>query len=268
MRSYLMLLFIHLSFFTNSQTLQHDWENYIVSVDGRPVSINVDLGLYSFAPIKERSFVIILRTKLKNPDSKGMPYPEEYATLLTMEETLIVDLGKETGAMLTGRYTQRGLREFYFYAPDTIGYNIGVHRAMKNFPDYEWLSQAKEDKKWDNYFTVLYPSPIDLLRINSRRQIEKFNKNGDKKTSNTSIIYSFSFTSFKEREQFLRNLTWQGFEIISMPEIEDYKTNKFNLQLKREAKLDLVWIEQFVVPLFRFSQKYGGKFHDWKLASE
>ena len=268
MRRYLILLFIHLSFFTNSQTLQHDWENYIVSVDGRPVSINVDLGLSSIAPIKERPFVVILRTKLKNPDSKGMPYPDEYATLLTMEETLIAELGKEIGAMITGRFTQRGLREFYFYAPDTIGYNIGVNRAMKNFPDYEWLSQAKEDRKWDNYFTVLSPSPIDLLRINSRRQIEKMNKNGDRKKENISIVYSFSFSSFKEREQFLRNLTWQGFEIISMPEIEDYKTNKFNLELKRNAKPDLVWIEQFIVPLSRFAQKYGGRFHGWIQASE
>ena len=263
MRRYLILFFIHVSFFTNSQTLQHDWENYIVSVDGRPVSINVDIGLSKFAPIKERPFVIILRTKLKNPDTKGMPYPDEYATLLTMEETLIAELGKETGAMLVGRFTQRGLREFYFYAPDTIGFESSVNKAMKNFPDYEWLSRAKEDKKWDNYFTVLYPSSVDLLRINSRRQIDKMNKDGDRKNENIPLIYSFSFSSFKEREQFLRNLTWQGFEITSMPEMEDYKTNKFNLELKRDAKPDLAWIEQFIVPLSLFAQKYGGKFHGW-----
>jgi hypothetical protein len=54
--------FLHLSLFSQSQKIQHDWENKVLAVDGKPVSVNVDLGLSAKAPIKERPFVIILRT--------------------------------------------------------------------------------------------------------------------------------------------------------------------------------------------------------------
>jgi hypothetical protein len=105
MQRYLITVFLHLSLFATSQSIQHDWENYVVPIDGRPVSINVDLGLFSAAPIKERSYVIIFRTKIKSPDTKGMPYAEEHGTLLQIEESLINELGKETGAIFAGRFT-------------------------------------------------------------------------------------------------------------------------------------------------------------------
>ena len=72
MRRYLIVSFLHLSLFSQSQKIQHDWENYVLAVDGKPVSVNVNLGLSSKAPIKERPFVIILRTKIKNPDTGKM----------------------------------------------------------------------------------------------------------------------------------------------------------------------------------------------------
>ena len=55
----------------------HDWENYLVSLKGKPVSINVDLGLASIAPVKEDSFVIILRVKMNQLDAMGMPTAAE-----------------------------------------------------------------------------------------------------------------------------------------------------------------------------------------------
>ncbi len=263
MRRYLIVAFLHLSLFSQSQKIQHDWENYVLAVDGKPVSVNVDLGLSSKAPIKERPFVIILRTKIKNPDTQGMPYPEEYAPLLSMEDSLIYHLGKETGAIFTGRFTQRGLREFYFYAPDTIGFEKSVFAAMASFSGYEWLSQAKEDPKWDNFFTVLYPSEFELLRIYGRRQIELMFKDDAKRHQSFMVHHSFTFPTLKDREDFLKNLPWTGFEILSLPSVPDTKTNKFTLEMQRKAVLSLEWIDQFVVPLYKASKRYNGKYEGW-----
>ena len=264
MQRYLIGILLHLSLFATSQGIQHDWENYVVSVDGRPVSINVDLGLFTAAPIKERSFVIILRTKIKSPDTKGMPYSDEQGTLLQIEDFLIDELGKETGAIFAGRFTQRGLREFYFYAPDTIGYEKGVKQAMKNFPAYEWLSRAKEDKKWENYFTVLYPPNVELIKIKSKRQIEKMSQSNLASKKEVLINHFFNFSSFSNRDKFLRELPWQGFEIIEFPEGVDFKSNKFLLTLQRKAIPELMWIDQFVIPLYQFTQKLGGMYVGWE----
>jgi len=264
MRRYLIAIFLHLSLFASSQTVEHDWENYVVSVDGRPVSINVDLGLFPASPLKERPFVIILRTKIKNPDTKGMPYSEENGTLLQIEDALIGELGKETGAIFAGRFTQRGLREFYFYAPDTIGYEKGVNQAMKNFPSYEWLSRAKDDKKWENYHTVLYPVDVELIKIKSKRQIEKISQSNLAAKKEILTNHFFIFNSFSNREKFLRELPWTGFQIMDLPEGVDFKTNKFTLTLQRKAIPELLWIDQFIIPLNRYTQKLGGKYVGWE----
>ncbi len=268
MRRYLIIAFLHLSLFSQSQKIQHDWENYVLAVDGKPVSINVDLGLFSKAPIKERPIVIILRTKIKNPDTQGMPYPEEYAPLLSMEDSLIYNLGKETGAIFTGRFTQRGLREFYFYAPDTIGFQKSVHAAMASFSGYEWLSQAKSDPQWDNFFTVLYPSEVELLRIKGRRQIELILKDDAKQNDSKMVHHTFTFPTLKDREGFLKNLEWTGFEIIYLPLLPDTKTNKFTLEMQRKAVLSLEWIDQFVVPLYKATKRYNGKYEGWAPVAE
>ncbi len=263
MRRYLIVTFLHLSLFSQSQKIQHDWENYVLAVDGKPVSVNVDLGLSSKAPIKERPFVIILRTKIKNPDTQGMPYPEEYAPLLSIEDSLIYNLGKETGAIFTGRFTQRGLREFYFYAPDTIGFEKSVFAAMASFSGYEWLSQAKADPKWDNFFTVLYPSEFELLRIYGRRQIELILKDDAKRHQSYMVHHAFTFSLLKDREDFLKNLPWTGFEILSLPSVPDIKTNLFSLAIQRKAVLSLEWVDQFVVPLYKATKRYSGKYEGW-----
>ena len=40
-----------------------NWDNYVLSVNDKPVSIVVNLGLKDLAPVKERPFAIVLRIK-------------------------------------------------------------------------------------------------------------------------------------------------------------------------------------------------------------
>ena len=263
MQRYLIALFFLCSITTRSQTIEQDWENYILSVDGKPVSINVDLGIGSVAPIKERSYVFIVRTKIINPDSRGMPYPEEDITLLQMEDVLISKLANATGAVFTGRFTQRGIREFYYYAPDTVGYDLAVNQAMKQFSQYAWLSKGKKDAEWENYFSVLYPSAMELIKIKSKRHIESLKKTGKIDSKAMSVIHTFLFSDHTNREKFLRNLPFPGFEILSMPSTVDFDSRKFSLLLKRSADINIGWIDQFIIPLAHAAQISGGTYIEW-----
>ena len=58
----------------------------MVSLNGKPVSINVDLGLASIAPVLEDSFVIILRVKMNQLDARGMPTDAEAEELFAAAE--------------------------------------------------------------------------------------------------------------------------------------------------------------------------------------
>jgi uncharacterized protein (TIGR01619 family) len=268
MQRYLIALFFHCCLTASSQSIVQDWENYVLSVDGKPVSINVDLGFGATAPIKKRSYVIIVRTKIINPDTRGMPFPEEDSTLLQMEESLISTLSNATGAVFTGRFTQRGIREFYFYAPDTIGYDIAVNQAMKQSPQYAWLSKGKRDAEWENYFTVLYPTAMELLKIKSNRKIELIKKAGQLESKALPVAHTILFSDANGREKFLRNIPFQGFEILSMPSMVDFNSGKYILVLKRIADINKGWIDQFIIPLAKAAQMNGGKYLEWTTESQ
>lgn len=267
MQRYLIAFFFHCCLSANGQSYQSDWENYILSIDGKPVSINIDLGIGSSAPLKERSFVVIVRTKISAPDSRGMPHDEEEQTLLKIEDTLVAELGNATGAVFVGRFTQRGIREFYFYSPDTVGYEFAVKNAMRVFPKVAWLSQAKKDPSWENYFTVLYPPELDLLKIKSRRQIEQLKKNDAINIGSLAVLHTIEFADIKSRENFLRNLPFQGFEILYMPELADTRSGKYNLVIKRKEVIGPNWIEQFILPLSNSAKSNGGKYLEWNIES-
>ena len=81
---------------------------------GKPISVNVDLALGQVAPIKENPFVVILRIKLRAPNTNGLPGIDEMKELDKLESRLVELLARQVGAMFAGRFTQRGIREFYF----------------------------------------------------------------------------------------------------------------------------------------------------------
>ncbi len=242
----------------------HDWENYVVSLNGKPVSINVDLGLAAIAPVKEDSFVIILRVKMNQPDSRGMPTDEEAEVLLKMEDALVTLLARQSGATLAGRFTQRGIREFYFYAPDTLGFRKGVNQSMQPFSNHEWLSQAKKDPKWENYFSVLYPGKLDKFRIESRRNLAELSRAGLIRQGPIQVEYFFEFQELEPMKVFLSSPEMSGFEIVSLPTKPSGVGKPNRLILRKKVEPDYPWIESHLVPLYNAAAKNTGVFVGWQ----
>ena len=244
----------------------HDWENYVVSLNGKPVSINVDLGLAAIAPVKEDSFVIILRVKMNQLNKKGMPTDEEAEALLKMEDALVTMLARQSGATLAGRFTQRGIREFYFYAPDTLGFRRGVNQSMQPFSDHEWLSQAKKDPQWENYFSVLYPGKLDKFRIDSRRNLAELSRAGLIRQGPMLVEYFFDFHDLESMKRFLSSPGMIGFEIISLPNKPGGAQQTHALILRNKVEPDYPWIETHLVPLYNAAAKNSGVFLGWQRA--
>lgn len=261
---FLYFLAIFLSGHGFSQKIVHDWENYVASINGKPVSVNLDLGLAAFAPVKEDSFVIILRVKINNVDTRGMPLSFEEERLMQMEDGIVGLLARQSGATFAGRFTQRGIREFYFYAPDTMGFRRAVNQAMRPFSGYEWLSQAKQDRQWENYFSVLYPGKRDMFRIQSRRNIDALGKGAGLKKGPFELDYFFTFRDAESRKTFLSTPEMTGFEVVSLPGKSQDGKPSVDLVLRRKASPDYPWIEDHLVPLFNLAFNKGGEFLGWQ----
>ncbi|MFN5423731.1 MAG: DUF695 domain-containing protein [bacterium] len=268
MQRYLFLFSLFLSGFLNAQQLTSDWENYIVSLKGKPVSINVDLGLKKIAPMKENPFAIMVRVKLNEPDANGMPQGDEVDQLLRMEEKLVEMLARQNGTVFAGRFTQRGLREFYFYAPDTIGYLKAINQTLLNFPSFQFLCIARNDANWENYNTVLYPSQMDLIKIDSRRRLSEMAREGAIGNDSVDVFHYFVFPDVETRKKFLMLPQSSGFILVSMPLQSDTKTAKYSLVLKKSEKPSYQWIETNLMPIAEAAIKSGGAYQGWDFVSK
>ena len=250
---------------SEAQTVPEDWDNYIISVNNHPVSIVVNLALKEKAPLKERPFVIILRTKYSVSDSSGFPSPEIIGTMDSIEFALEAKLKTSLGAVYAGRFTQRGLREFYFYALDTTQYLTACAAVMDKYRGFPWLSKALTDKTWSNYFEVLYPSPNELEKIENRRMIETLQDKGDPLMTARKIDHLLYFKSVAGRQSFLEAVDMPGLTIDEMPaektELGDYG---FRLKISRSDIPDNLTMNKITIYLRELSIKYNGIYSGWQ----
>jgi hypothetical protein len=259
--TFLMLLTAQI---VSAQHHESDWDAYVMEVKGKPVSILVDLGLAAQAPMKDRPFAVVLRTRLRQPGADGQPSLQEMTALDSLEEAVISRLSKAIGALYAGRFTQRGIREFCFYALDSVGYSEALFAAFREFPHYEWLGKAVTDKDWSNYFDMLYPPPDQLDRMRYRRQSDQLRQEGDPLKAPRPIEHLLRFKNRTSREQFLRQSDMNGLTIAALPDLpEDSDAYPFTIRLREIAIPDYKYIEGRIIPLKMKAREFNGRYAGW-----
>ena len=265
MRRSWIYLFVLLVFSTHvgfTQKLLHDWENYVTAIRDKPVSINVDLGIQPFVPLTDMPFVMIVRLKLQESDDNGMPSQDEVMVLNDLEEKLVDQLSRGQGALYVGRFTQRGIREYYFYTSDTLGYQQRMGNAFVTFPSYQWLAQSKRDEAWQNYLSVLYPSAMDKLLIDSRRQLDLYFKDHTSSTKK-NVLYYFEFPDDVSCKAFLQT---KGFSKYTVNQYTRKSGGKgISLMFSSIESIDRKWMEATMPVLFSESKKHGGLYKGWEI---
>ena len=247
-----------------AQQMQSDWDAYVTEVGGKPVSIVVDLGLAKKAPMKERTFAITVRLRILKPQANGQPDMQETERLDGLENLMEEQLEKNTGAVYAGRFTQRGLRQFHYFALDTIGYAKALQTAFAGFGEYEWLARASEDKPWSNYFDVLYPGPTDLERIQNRRLVDLLRQKGDELQLPRRIDHYFRFRTKTSRDQFLRQPGMGAFAMEEMPEADADKEHPYALHLYKDDIPDYELVEKLIIPFWEKAKKFQGRYEGWE----
>jgi hypothetical protein len=244
---------------------QGDWDTYLMEVNNKPLSVVVDLGLAQKAPQKERPFVIIIRTKINKPQTNGLPGETEASVMDNLEDSLVYYMEQKSGAVYAGRFTQRGLREFYFYTLDTVDYLLPAAKAFKNFTSYQWLCQAKEDKKWSNYFEVLYPPDKEMERIQNRRTVDNLKRNGDALKTPRQINHTIYFKTKSSRELFLKEIKESGFKFPHQPD-DDPGAGEYpyKLQLFRDDIPSYTQIDRVCLYLWELARKFNGRYDGWE----
>lgn len=262
LKRYLFSACCMLSVSIQAQKFQHDWENYVVSLNGRPVSINVDLGLKPNVPVLDLPYVIIARVKLNHANEWGMPDQEEIEVLDKLEEKMVENLTRYQGAVFVGRFTQRGIREFYFYSSDTTKYQFSIGNVLQESSTYQWLAQAKRDAEWENYLSVLFPSALDLLLIESRRKADE-NVKKNPTASQVSVLHYFEFQQEAAVKKFLQSPVCAQYNVNQL--LKNAPSSSISLLLAAKATVNRKWVESTIPVLFSESKKHGGLYKGWEI---
>jgi hypothetical protein len=265
LRSCVLLAMLLPSLIAASQGYESDWDAYLMQVEGRPVSVVVDLGLRKVVPMTDRPMATLVRTRLLRPQSNGLPGAEESTRLDSLEERLVQMLSRAGGHIYAGRYSQRGIRTFHFFTADTAGQAAALQDAFTPFPEYSWLARSLPDSGWSNYLDALYPPPRELELIGDRRLVDRLQRQGDALARPRVVEHFLWFPSKMSRMEFLRQPGMEAFTVSAMPEADSTgKDMPYLLQLRRDDVPDLPFVDRVVRPLREKAGRYRGRYEGWE----
>jgi hypothetical protein len=237
------------------------WDFYLLTVDDKPASIFLDLGLHEEAPnprLPNRAYIRI-EMLLSRPD--GMSSSEEYDSLVKLETTLEKALNNAK-TLYVGRCTTDGCRDLYFYIAKPADWQERVNAVMADFPGYRFQTGVKEDPEWSAYFEFLYPSDRDLQRISNRSVCDALKRNGDPLEEPRDIDHWCYFPTAADREAFLAEVLPLGYQLRELDQTDGERP--FKAQVFRSDIPDLDGIEVATMPLYEAALRHHGDYDGWE----
>ncbi len=243
---------------------EEDWAGYFCTIgDGQIGAVMVDIGLAQIAPVESKSFLLTFTTKMNNPTEDGLSSENETDKLNQIEEDLIESLVTKNEVIYTGRIKFSGKMQSYFYSENIAGLESAISNLIANFPDYSFEHKFTEEKNWEAYFEVLYPSPFEMQVIQNGRVIENLEKHGDKLEKERLVEHWIYFQSEIDREHFLEAIKGEGFEMVNK-DTTSFGDSPFSLQLSRIDKADYQSVNEYVMNLWEKAQEFNADYDGWE----
>ncbi|MGD0631633.1 MAG: DUF695 domain-containing protein [Terracidiphilus sp.] len=245
--------------------MTHDWKNwkpYLCNVNSKLASILVNLGLRDTAPISTKPWLLWAWVYFQSPRPNGLSSSEEAPTLYEIEDALISHVSEACQAILCGRITTEGRREFYFYGGKNEGFRNAVEAGLSGFKGYMFDQGEQKDPGWDQYLNVLYPSPADLQRIANMDLLEVLAEKGDIHTVAREVQHWLFFSSISSRASFRHAASTTGFKIMS--ETKSEGELPFVISVGRTQPIDQRSIDATVIELLNISRRFDGEYDGWE----
>lgn len=245
-----------------AETWTASWKSYLCKVNGELASILLDLGLGSVSPIASKPVLLWVWIYFQSPRTDGLSDDGEAPTLFKIEDSLKECLAHECQAILSGRITTQGRREFYFYGEKREGFRNSVEAALKDFEGYKFDLGDEDDPGWEQYINVLYPSPEDLQRIANMDLLDVLKKNGDVHTVAREVQHWLYFGSDSSRAHFRDAVAGSDFNIDS--EYMSEGQLPYCIVVPRTQSVEQSAIDSTVIELLQLAQEFGGEYDGWE----
>lgn len=241
--------------------MTENWRSYFCNVNDRLASIFVNLGLKNDVPILSKPWLFWVWVYFRSPRPDGLSDSKEAPEMFKIEDALTQQLSRSCGAILSGRITTEGRREFYFYGETHTDFSKIVARAMSDFEGYRFDFGEQEDSLWEQYLNVLYPSAEDLERIKNRDLLDVLRQKGDVLTAARDVEHWMYFVSDAARSSFRKAAVEAGFRIASESQREGGLP--FGISIVRTQAVEESLIDATIIELLHLTQQFQGQYDGW-----
>jgi uncharacterized protein (TIGR01619 family) len=239
-----------------------NWKPYLCNVNDKLASIFVNLGLRDAVPVMSRPWLLWTWVYFQSPRSDGLSDDKEGPTLFKIEDTLNECVSRDCRAVLCGRITTDGRREFYFYGESKEGFRAAAEAALASFEGYRFDVGVQEDSQWRQYLDVLYPSPENFQRIANMDLLDVLLEKGDVLTAAREVQHWMYFGSERSRRLFRDAVAKAGFKIVS--ESNGKGDLPFGISVARTQSIDQKSIDETVIELLKLSGHFDGEYDGWE----
>lgn len=238
------------------------WATYLCNVNGELASILLNTALIDDQPSRAKSQLLWVWVYLVDPRGDGLTNDVEAALLYKIEDKLASALTYSCSAVLGGRITTLGRREFYFYGVHGKSFEESVRKVMLEYPEYRFALDQQRDPQWRQYLDVLYPSPEQFQSISNQDVLESLKKNGDDHSIVRKVQHWAFFPTDDQRQGFLNTVLTEGFTLDS--EFSAKSDNPFAICLHKDQSVVPERIDESTLLLFRLCEKWGGTYDGWE----
>ncbi|MBU2997801.1 DUF695 domain-containing protein [Cellulophaga baltica] len=253
----------------NAQNSEEQWDTYMAAYEDDKVgSTTLRMDLFDSTPIKEFEYVLVTGLTYETSKENGFPENETFSLLHKVGDELVEIVKKETDFILVGSfmYNKERLEYFYIKEPKNIISKIEDF-YKKNYPDYKYYLNVKEDKEWTYYRDFLYPNEDTQNYMADQSVLQNLADAGDKLTKARRVDHWLYFSKESEMNQCENELIKSNFTVQNAG-INKETNLPFELQIWRIDYVDIDSIYPITSNLRIIAQKYGGEYDGWETSVE
>ena len=202
----------------------------------------------------------------KSPRPDGLSDSTEAPRLYEIEDALSERLAAEFGAILSGRITTQGRREFYYYGERNDGLAESVAQVLANFEGYRFEVGFQRESDWNQYLNVLYPSDEQLQGMKNRDVLDLLERQGDDHSIVREVSHRIYFPTDSARNEFLIDATVLGYRVLNC--LDCTGTLPFGVDIVRNQAVTSEAIDQAVIELFRLANRHNAEYDGWGTTAE
>ena len=195
--------------------MQEYWEIYMKNLEGKPASIQFNAGVSMEIEELQYTHPIIgfVKAKLKDPKANGMLSENEEPEILFMEDKLEAAMIKFRIGKYVGRIISDGYITFLYYLQFSYNWPDFVEFALNEHTTYEVSNGHNEDREWNYYKNLLYPTPREWQLIQNHKVCDSLKEQGDTLLVPRAIEHKVYFKDADVKEELSNALEKEGFTI-------------------------------------------------------